>query len=179
MAALESNPFAILTFIAAPAVLTNASSVLVLGTTNRFGRNVDRARELITLLEGRDPNTDEEAGLYRQLLQLLEGRMKLLVRAMSLFYFSIGCFAAGSLTSLLGAIVATTEHQLAFRISLTVAMITGAAGLLGLFAGGWLLVRETQLALRTIIAETTYYKGRYHYHGPTPHAPSTRPPSHA
>jgi len=50
---VESNPFAILTFIAAPALLTNASSLLALGTSNRFARNVDRARALLAMLEGR------------------------------------------------------------------------------------------------------------------------------
>ena len=39
---LPSNPFAVLTFISAPAVLTNASSVLLFGTGNRYGRAVDR-----------------------------------------------------------------------------------------------------------------------------------------
>lgn len=182
MATLDTNPFAILTFIAAPAVLTNAASVLVLGTTNRFGRNVDRARELVKMLEGRDPNTDAEASLYRKLLTLLEGRMKLLVWAMSLFYFSIGCFAAGSLTSLLGAIVATTEYHALLTLSLSVALFTGASGLIGLFAGGWLLVRETQIALKTIIAETSYYKDRYHYHeeqSKLPISTTPRPPSKA
>jgi len=38
--------FAVLTLIAAPAVLTNASSVLGLNTANRFGRVIDRSRQL-------------------------------------------------------------------------------------------------------------------------------------
>ena len=41
----SSNPFAILTLIAAPAVLTNAASLLALGTSNRFARNIDRSRQ--------------------------------------------------------------------------------------------------------------------------------------
>ena len=40
---VDTNPFTVLTFIAAPAVLTNASSVLALGTSNRFARVIDRA----------------------------------------------------------------------------------------------------------------------------------------
>src|SRR5258708_21689008 len=43
---LPDNPFAVLTLIAAPAVFTNASSVLALGTGNRLARVVDRTREL-------------------------------------------------------------------------------------------------------------------------------------
>jgi hypothetical protein len=43
---IRTNPFAILTFISAPAVLTNASCVLLFGTGNRYGRAVDRVHEL-------------------------------------------------------------------------------------------------------------------------------------
>ena len=44
------NPFAALTFIAAPALLTNASSLLLMGTTNRLARAVDRVRALASHL---------------------------------------------------------------------------------------------------------------------------------
>jgi VIT1/CCC1 family predicted Fe2+/Mn2+ transporter len=50
MPALETNPFAILTFIAAPAILANASSVLALGTSHRFARTIDRTRAMIRIL---------------------------------------------------------------------------------------------------------------------------------
>ena len=46
-----SNPFAILTFISAPAVLTNASCVLLFGTGNRYGRAIDRMHELYEAVE--------------------------------------------------------------------------------------------------------------------------------
>ncbi len=60
------NPFAILTFIAAPAILTNASSVLALQTSNRFARNVDRMRAIIKQLEDhRDPPPAPLGQLYR------------------------------------------------------------------------------------------------------------------
>lgn len=45
---LTQNPFAALTFVAAPALLTNASSVLALGTINRMLRTRDRMHELFT-----------------------------------------------------------------------------------------------------------------------------------
>ena len=38
MDGLGANPLGILTFIVAPAILTNASSVMALGTANRFAR---------------------------------------------------------------------------------------------------------------------------------------------
>src|SRR5688572_23877675 len=142
---LETNPFAILTFIAAPAILTNASSVLALGTSNRFARNVDRARVLIATLTDPAKADDAERAHYRRLLARNERRAELLVRALSAFYFSIGCFAAGSLTSLLGAIVAPLGHPWVSNPVLVLALLTGVAGLGGLILGGGLLVRETRL----------------------------------
>jgi hypothetical protein len=41
-----TNPFAVLSLIVAPAILTNASCVLVMSTSNRLARVVDRARNL-------------------------------------------------------------------------------------------------------------------------------------
>src|SRR5229473_6503272 len=56
---ITENPFAVLTLIAAPAVFTNASSVLSLGTGNRLARVVDRTRALVKDLHGAeiDPAT--------------------------------------------------------------------------------------------------------------------------
>jgi len=50
---LTQNPFAALTFVAAPALLTNASSVLALGTINRMLRTRDRMHELFTFIRWR------------------------------------------------------------------------------------------------------------------------------
>jgi len=58
MDTVAGNPFAVLTAVVAPAILTNACSVLALGTSNRLARVVDRtrvvARELAALLRGKD-----------------------------------------------------------------------------------------------------------------------------
>jgi hypothetical protein len=161
MPTLDTNPFAILTFIAAPAVLTNASSVLALGTSNRFARAIDRTRAMIRTLEQKADKDDAEADMYRELLAVMERRGTLLVRALSWFYFAIGCFAAGSLTSLLGAIVAPTGHPGLLRPILGVALLTGVAGLAGLIVGGSVLVRETRLALLAVRQETRFYREKY------------------
>ena len=55
---VPTNPLAILTFISAPAVLTNASCVLLFGTGNRYGRAIDRVHELADVLDGK-VNLDE------------------------------------------------------------------------------------------------------------------------
>ena len=47
----QSNPFAVLSLIAAPAILTNCCSLLAMSTSNRLARAVDRAHELTKQLE--------------------------------------------------------------------------------------------------------------------------------
>ncbi len=51
---LGQSSFAALTFIAAPALLTNASSVLALSTTNRMLRTRDIMREALAKSETQD-----------------------------------------------------------------------------------------------------------------------------
>ena len=60
----SDTPYAALTLIVAPAILTNASSVLALGTSNRFARAVDRQWQLSDLLEAnaRDARDARAAG---------------------------------------------------------------------------------------------------------------------
>jgi hypothetical protein len=53
---LTNNPFAVLTFIAAPALLTNATSVLAMSTINRMLRTRDRMHELFKESAGGSPH---------------------------------------------------------------------------------------------------------------------------
>src|SRR5258708_36629341 len=64
---ITENPFAVLTLIAAPAVFTNASSVLSLGTGNRLARGVDRTRQLARELHAGPPGASEVGLGGRQL----------------------------------------------------------------------------------------------------------------
>ena len=116
MDALGANPFAILTFIAAPAILINASSVMALGTGNRFARAVDRARNLAA--QAADSRADPETRM-RVLRQLgfAERRALLLVRTLTAFYVSVGSFAAASLGALLGAICTALGQEVLRHVS--------------------------------------------------------------
>src|SRR5215510_16329815 len=116
------NPFAVLTLIAAPAVFTNASSVLALGTGNRLARVVDRTRQLVRELHGTEANTATKK-LWVDHLGRLEQRGALLVRAMSFFYGAIGCFAAASVVSLLGASVITAQYKWPFETIVVISFV--------------------------------------------------------
>ena len=93
---LVTNPFAVLTFIAAPAILTNASSVMALGTSNRFARAIDRARALAAEVERRAAMPEDLARLRIKQLHFASRRVLLLVRALTAFYLSLGSFAAAT-----------------------------------------------------------------------------------
>ena len=67
---VSDSPLAILTFIAAPAVFTNAASVLALGTGNRLARVVDRTREISTELHKESGNDALNQMYLRQLGRL-------------------------------------------------------------------------------------------------------------
>ena len=60
---IPANPFAILTFISAPAVLTNASCVLLFGPGHRYGRAIDRVHELADSVERKESLDEGELRL--------------------------------------------------------------------------------------------------------------------
>ena len=153
---LGTNPFAVMTFIVAPAILTNASTVLGLQTSNRFARVNDRARELSRLIEGRPNDQDPEAALRLRQLDSAESRAMLLVRAMTAFYLSVGSFATASLASLLGALFVLSGHEALRLLSLGVALVSGVIGVGGLTAGSGLLVWETRQALKILLQLTEF-----------------------
>ena len=155
------NPFTALTFIAAPAILTNASSVLALGTSNRFARAVDRARALAAQLDDSEVVRDDWHKLrVRQLLRV-ERRSQLLVHALSTFYGALGAFAGASLVSLVGALFAETGERLLFRVVAVIALVIGVGGVTALTVGCTLLVTETRLAVANLLDESAHVRTRY------------------
>ena len=111
MATFGDNPFAALTIVVAPAILTNASSVLCLGTANRLARVVDRTRVVSAELANAAPNTRNLEACQRK-LQDLRVRWTLVLRALRLFYLSLGSFAAAALISLFGSVFTVSGQQL-------------------------------------------------------------------
>ena len=147
------NPFQLLTFIVAPAILTNASSILTLGTSNRFARVVDRSRFLYDKLKEPDKLPAGEFELYQKQLPIIGRRSLMLVKSLTWFYVSVGAFAATGFSSLLGAGLAYFDNKLASDITIGIALLAGVIGVLGLVSGTALLVREMWLALHFLQSE--------------------------
>jgi len=150
-----TNPFAALSLIVAPAVLTNASSILVLSTSNRLARAVDRARGLAHQLEGgrREP---EGFGSFRvRELDSAEQRALMLLRALRFFYGALGAFAGAAFVSLLGAVFSQTSSSQLARVFEVAAVVVGFAAVFSLGTGCGILLRETKIAVAIVSEEAT------------------------
>jgi len=158
--AFADNPFAVLTAVVAPAVLTNASSVLPLGTANRMGRIVDRTRILTAELRQLDPH-DQRRELYVHQLARLKQRADLALRALRFFYTSIGSFAAAALISVFGSVLATSASRAAFDAIAALGLASGTIGVAGLVAGCTAMVHKTRLAVRSLAEEAALARGDY------------------
>lgn len=148
---IAENPFAVLTAVVAPAILTNASSVLALGTSNRLARVVDRTRVVAAKLASCDISDAEYPGWAVQ-QQRQQVRAQLLVKALRFFYSALGLFAAEALISIAGAIV-PYYSRLLFKAAAVLAILTGASAVAGLAWGCVLMIRETRLAVQNLEEE--------------------------
>ena len=149
-----SSSLAVLTAMITPAVLISASGTMILSTSTRLGRVVDRVRSLSDRLQ--EPSRGESeadfaaerrAMLFDQ-LDKLTSRSRLLQRALTTFYLAVGVFVA---TSVAIGVVAFSGARFGW---IPVAM--GLIGAFFLFYGSMLLVFEARLALSTTHAEMDF-----------------------
>lgn len=157
---LADNPFAVLTAIVAPAILTNASSVLALGTSNRIARVVDRSRVVAGEL-GQLKRGDAEYKIRTTQMERLQLRAQLLLRALRVFYLSLGSFAASALISVIGSTLAYFDLRLGFQTLAIMGLVIGTVAVAGLVGGCALIVEETRLALKNIAEEAQIARSRY------------------
>lgn len=157
-----TNPFAILTFISAPAVLTNASCVLLFGTGNRYGRAVDRVHELADMVEKGSDLEEAELRLRIRQLEAGETRTLLIVRALTCFYTAVAGFVASTLVSLIGAVLISAQIEQGVLFSFGLAALAGVVGVFGMIAGAVMLARETTFSFRVLKDEKNFITDRMH-----------------
>ncbi len=138
-----------------PAVLISACGALILSTSTRLGRVVDRVRALIDRFEemvksGEDVELYEErrAATFEQ-LDRLTTRSRLLQRSMTVFYLALGVFVATSVS--IGLVAAAGREGYAW-----ISVVLGLVGSCGLFYGSILLVFEARLAQVSLNAEMDF-----------------------
>ena len=141
----DANPFVVLSYVGGPALLTNATSLFVLSTSNRFARAIDRARAL-----AERPEQDAES---LGELRLAHRRVELIVRALTSFYLAAATFAMGTLGSIAGAAVLEIQNPTMFDLVVAGAALLGIVGFLAFVTGAVCLIFEARLAARAIARE--------------------------
>jgi hypothetical protein len=144
------NPFAILSLIVAPAILTNASSVLIMSTSNRLARSVDRARELSKQLEAESDLKSPVAARRLRELAASETRALLLLKGLRSFYAALGGFASAALISLLGAVLVAFETPVFVQLMEGTGVGVGILAVAALVNGSRLLLTETRIAVAVL-----------------------------
>ena len=144
----ETNPFAVLSLIVAPAILTNACSLLSMSTSNRLARAVDRARELAKQLEEPAAGGTEATRRLHE-LAAAEQRSVMLLSALRSFYIALSAFATATLVSLLGAVLIRFSGPIVLGLEFA-ALLAGLVAVGSLVHGSLLLVRETRIAVSVL-----------------------------
>lgn len=156
----DANPFAVLSLIVAPAILTNASSVLIMSTSNRLARAVDRARELAKQLEAEADAASPETDRRLRELTSAEDRAMLLLRALRRYYTALGGFASATLLSLLGAVLVPLGLRVGQNVLEVLAVAAGVLAVGALVSGSVILMRETRIAVQTLHVRASGIRAR-------------------
>src|SRR5688572_20755527 len=139
-----------------PALLISASGTLVLSTSNRLSRVVDRVRavardaERLTTTDEQEPLAEKRALITSQLRSLAD-RAMILRSALAALYSAVGFLVA---TSIGVGVLTTIDAKSGWTVI--------ALGMLGACALLWasvLLVREGRMAISSTLEEMSYVRG--------------------
>jgi hypothetical protein len=162
-----SADLTLLSAMITPAVLISACGTLIFSTSTRLSRIVDRVRQLSQSFEQLYTGTvtdfpeERRAEVERQLV-LMASRGRLIQRALTSFYVSLGIFVATTIGIGMAA--------LSPRVSWLPTTL-GAIGTVVIFHGCVMLIGETRLSLRSVDLEMEFaLKLRELYQGRLPKA---------
>ncbi len=144
-----------LTAMVTPTLLISATGSLVLSTSTRLGRVIDRVRELEVRLSELIMTEDKSTiPLYVKrldtivhLLDKVTSRARILQRAMGAFYFGLGFFILTSVTIAIAGFF-NTYRWLPIPV--------GIIGIIFLFYGSVLMLLESRMATETVNAEMDF-----------------------
>ena len=153
---LEST-LGVLSAMISPAVMILATGSLILTTTNRLVRVVDRVREMLPEFEKHadptaihDERTEEKQALLIEQLERATIRARLIQTALTRLYTALGFFLATSMT--LG-IISLTHISTAWP-----ALVLGLVGTGLLLYASVLLILESRISLAATYAEMDYIR---------------------
>lgn len=149
-----SSALAVLTAMITPAVLISACGALILSTSTRLGRVVDRVRVLSDKFEELARNEmkvellEERRALIFNQLDRLTSRARLLQRSMTVFYMALGVFVATSVA--IGIVGVSGAHYS------WIPVVLGLFAASFLFYGSVLLILEARIALKMVHTEMDF-----------------------
>ena len=146
------NPLSVLSAMITPAVLISACGTLIVSTSMRLARIVDRVRALsqeIQLLSSNEDIDFPEDRLHEYERQLTTHTQRgvLIQRSLTNLYFSLGLFVTTTVCIGLVALL----HRLSW-----LPMALGIIGTVFLFYSSMLLIAETRMALRSVNSEMEF-----------------------
>ena len=144
-----------LTAMVTPTLLISAVGSLVLSTSTRLGRVVDRVRDLerrlsdLIYTQHKDdvPLYDKRVEVIVDLLDLATSRSRILQRALATFYYGIGFFIMTSVSIAVASLLGIYRWA---------PVPIGLVGIMFVFYGAILMIRETRMATATVNAEMDF-----------------------
>lgn len=146
-----SPALTVLSAMITPVVLILASGQLILTTSQRLSRVVERTRKLVEWIKELSKTNPAETSIENEVASLFEQlhkntrRAKLLTRAMSVLYITLSIFVATSIS------IGVVDISKAKYTWIPVALGIVGAGLL--FYASVLLIRESRIALSAVNSE--------------------------
>jgi hypothetical protein len=152
-----SSVLDVLSAMITPAVLILATGSLIMTTSNRLTRVIDRVREMVseveTVVDNPPPHPHEKRLLLFAQLERSTRRARLLQKAMTRLYIGLAMFVA---TSVSIGVVALVHVNVGW-----IPLLLGFIGALLLFSASLLLIFESRIALATTWAEMDYIQKNY------------------
>jgi hypothetical protein len=148
-----TDALGILSAMITPAVLITACGSLILTTSQRLSRVIDRARKLMVQIEAMPPpdtaggHGDEQAMLDAQIAWATQ-RARILQQALASLYITLSVFVG---TILVIGLVATLQQRVPW-----LPVVLGFLGAMLLLHASVLLLRESRLAVRAVNAEMAF-----------------------
>ncbi|CAN5279222.1 hypothetical protein BH10ACI1_BH10ACI1_22630 [soil metagenome] len=144
-----------LTAMVTPTLLISATGSLVLSTSTRLGRVIDRVRDLeqrlseLIMVENKEniPLYNKRLDTIVNLLDKVTSRARILQRAMGTFYYGLGFFILTSVTIAIAGL---------FNVYRWLPIPVGIIGIMFLFYGSILMLLETRMATATVNAEMDF-----------------------
>lgn len=157
---ISSNPFAVISFIAAPAILTNASSILSLSTSTRLIRCLDRINHLTEKLD-KGGISEDLRRMYSKHIDFSHRQSRQFLRALRAIYVSLASFALAAFIALMGAALVTALPNGVVEGMAILSFIAGGIGSVGFVWASVELIKASKITITIMNTDLEHLK-RHH-----------------